>query len=130
MHDKHHIESLDLIEQRLSQAAINSVAHGEMSKLVNHIRMSPISKGVFLWTSMYDLCIAQLPATKPYDSPYLRVSPQGVDKLKFEYIDSATSRDCWSRTVNATDAIARFDKFIVQLNWLVTINHNSHQPNC
>jgi hypothetical protein len=130
MNDKRHIESYDSISQKFLAAASNSVAYGGMAKLVNHIRMSPISKGVFLWTSMYDLCIAQLPATKLYDSPYLRVSPQGVDKLKFEYIDSATSRDCWSRTVNATDAIARFDRFIVQLNWLVTINHNSHQPNC
>ncbi len=78
---------------------------------------------------MYDLCIAQLPTAKPYDSPYLRVSAQGADKLKFEYVDSAMLSDCWSRTVNATDAIARFDKFIAQLNWLVITNRNARQPN-
>jgi hypothetical protein len=91
-----------------------------MLKLVTAIESSRYASGLFAWTSVWDLCIAQAPVAYPYSGPYLRISQQQNNKVEFRYIDSPIGRKQWSRTVEGTDAFARLESFLKQLNWFVT----------
>ena len=88
-----------------------------MLALIDHISESPLASGLFPWTSMFDLCIAQVPATYPYDGPYLQISPTQGGRLEFRYVDTGVREKQWSREVAAADAVRRFDLFISQLRW-------------
>ena len=90
-----------------------------MAKLVNEIEASRFAIGLFGWTYLHDLCIAQTAVTYPYDGPYLRVSPLTNGKLEFRYIDTSTQEKQWNRTVAADKGFARLERFIHQLHWLV-----------
>lgn len=60
-----------------------------MLALIDYISSSGLSAGLYAWTSMFDLCITQVPATYPYDGPFLKVSPlPDTNKVEFRYIDT------------------------------------------
>src|SRR4051812_4044234 len=40
--------------------------------LAQRITQSPLAKGLHAWTSMFDLCIVQIPVSYPFDGPFLR----------------------------------------------------------
>jgi hypothetical protein len=54
-----------------------------MLALVSTIQGSRYVAGLFAWTSMMDLCIAQTPVEYPYHGPYLRISPISPDTVEF-----------------------------------------------
>ena len=85
--------------------------------LTRYIRDSHLAKGLFAWTSMCDLCIAQTVVYYPYDGPYLRVQPLVDDQLEFRYIDTFDTNKQWCRTSSAVDAISRLNSFLDQLHW-------------
>ncbi len=91
-----------------------------MLALIDHISGSHLASGLFAWTSMHDLCIAQVPAKYPYIGPYLRISPVKDGRLEFRYNDTEVRKKQWSREVEAADAVRRFNLFISQLNWSTT----------
>jgi len=96
-----------------------------MLALIDYISESPLAIGLFAWTSMLDLCIAQVPATHPYNGPYLRISPIQGGRLEFRYFDTMVRRKQWSREVEAADAVRRFNLFISQLCWSTVPTHES-----
>lgn len=51
-----------------------------LETLARQIEQSPLAMGLFAWTSMFDLCIAQTPVSYPYYGPLLRISPIGRTK--------------------------------------------------
>jgi len=59
-----------------------------LETLAGRIGESPLSKGLFAWTSMFDLCIVQTPVSYPYDGPWLRISPISEDQVEFRYLDT------------------------------------------
>jgi hypothetical protein len=52
-----------------SYARLNGEPANSMLRLVSAIEASPYASGLFAWTSMMDLCIAQTPAEYPYKRP-------------------------------------------------------------
>ena len=85
--------------------------------LARHIRDSILSKGLFGWVSMYDLCITQTVVYYPYDGPFLRVKPLFDGQIEFRYIDTPNKSQQWHRTVPASEAISRLESFLSQLHW-------------
>lgn len=87
-------------------------------KLIEEIRQSQYSEGLFAWTSMHNLCISQAPVViYPHDSPYLRVSSLENDRLEFRYLDTAIEQRQWHRVVEGADGFARLKSFLTQLHW-------------
>ena len=89
-----------------------------LETLTRQISESPLSTGLFAWTSMFDLCIAQNEVSYPYDGPRLRISPLSPDQLEFRYEDTLDKAKQWHRTVDSEEAAARLLKFLDQLRWL------------
>src|ERR1035437_7988085 len=87
-----------------------------MLELVSRIEESRFAKGLFAWTSMHELCIAQTEAIYPYDGPYPRVSTQPDGKLDCRYIDTYITDHQWHRTVPGPDGFSRLEHFIDQLH--------------
>jgi len=85
--------------------------------LVQRIHLSAYSNGLFAWTSMQDLCIAQTPVEYPNNAPYLRISPLANDKLEFRYLDTPVEGQQWHRIVAGESAFARLERFIKHLHW-------------
>jgi hypothetical protein len=90
-----------------------------MLRLVEQIEASDYARALYAWTSMHDLCIAQVPCTYPYNGPYLRVSPRFDGTIEFRYIDTAIEERQWHRLVNEEDAFRRLELFMDQLHWVV-----------
>jgi hypothetical protein len=88
-----------------------------LETLARQIDQSPLAKGLFAWTSMFDLCIVQTPASYPYDGPLLRISPIGESQIEFRYLDTVRKDSQWHRTVDADHVLPRFIKFLDQLCW-------------
>ena len=63
-----------------------------MANLVTEIERSRYKEGLFGWTSMTDLCIAQTSVTYPHIEPYLRISTLSDGQLEFRYVDTHTKR--------------------------------------
>jgi hypothetical protein len=94
-----------------------AAAHG-MLRLVEQIAALPYAQALYAWTSMLDLCIAQVPAGRPYDRSYLRISPRGDGTIEFRYRDTAIEARQWHRIVKEEDAFQRLERFIDQLHWV------------
>ena len=90
-----------------------------MLPFVKAIEESRYARGLHAWPSHFDLCITQIPVANAYDGPYLRVSAQKSGLVEFRYIDTHVKADQWHRTVPASEAFARLEKFIDQLHWFV-----------
>ena len=88
-----------------------------LETLTRRIRESSLSKGLFAWTSMFDLCIVQTPVSYPYDGPWLRISPISADQVEFRYLDTFEKAQQWHRTVDADQVWPRLIKFLDQLRW-------------
>ena len=96
-----------------------------MLALVDHIAGSHLASGLFAWMSMFDLCIAQVPATYPYNGPYLRVSPTQNGLLEFVYSDTGVPEKQWHRVVEPKDAVRRFNRVVKQLCWSTVPLHEA-----
>jgi hypothetical protein len=90
---------------------------GPMVELVTKIVNSPYASGLHAWTSMFDLCIVQVPVSYPYEGPYLKVVSADGGKLDFRYIDIRDQSKQWHRLVDGADAFHRLESFIDQLHW-------------
>ncbi len=88
-----------------------------MANLVGEIERSAYKDGLFGWTSMHDLCIAQSHVTWPNCEPYLRISPLLDGQLEFRYIDTYDKKKQWHRVVEGTDGFRRLESFLQQLHW-------------
>jgi hypothetical protein len=111
------IRSWSEIRKRYATVAPSSVALKAMLDLVDRIESSPYATGLFAWTSMHDLCIAQTPVTYPYNGPYLRISPRQNGQIEFRYFDTTVVEKQWYRMVDGDDAFVRLESFIKQLHW-------------
>jgi hypothetical protein len=89
-----------------------------MMQLVGQIKNSPYAQALNAWTSMLDLCIAQVPCNRPYDGPFLRISPRGDGTVEFRYMDTAIEARQWHRIVKEDEAFQRLERFIDQLHWV------------
>ena len=105
------------IRDHYAATADSSAALKAMLNLVDEIKASSYSEGLFAWTSMHDLCIAQTSVTYPYDGPYLRISPRDKGQVEFRYLDTPIVDKQWHRTVEGDDAFRRLDRFVKQLHW-------------
>jgi hypothetical protein len=90
-----------------------------MLVLVSAIEASHHSDGLFPWTSMMDLCIAQTATEYPNRGPYLRVSPISEVALELRHVDTWDERKQWHRTVPAEAALAELERFFDDLHWFV-----------
>ncbi len=88
-----------------------------MQRLVEQIAASQYTSGIWGWTSMWDLCIAQLPVHEPMSAPYLRISPLDDGQISFAYLDAAIDSDLWKRIVSQDQAFTRLELFFQQLRW-------------
>jgi hypothetical protein len=89
-----------------------------LAGLAKRINGSPLARGLFAWTSMFDLCIVQTEVNEyPYNGPLLRIAPASADQLEFTYEDTTDKKKQWRRTVDASDAFPRLLKFLDQLRW-------------
>jgi hypothetical protein len=89
-----------------------------MLQLVEDIEASPYAQGIWGWTSIYDLCVAQMPITDPLGAgPYLRISPGRDGNIEFRYLDTAIKNRQWHRVVPAAEAFQRLERLFHQLNW-------------
>jgi hypothetical protein len=92
-----------------------------MAILVSEIERSRYKEGLFGWTSMTDLCIAQTSVTYPHCEPYLRISPISAEQLEFRYIDTPNKKNQWHRVVHGTDGFHRLESFLEQLHWFADL---------
>ncbi len=99
-----------------------------MMRLVGQIAASPYAQALNGWTSMLDLCIAQVPCSRPYDGPFLRISPRGDGTMEFRYLDTAIEARQWHRTVEEDEAFQRLERFIDQLHWVVRETKRASEP--
>jgi len=88
-----------------------------MLRLVEAIETSRYAPGLHPWTSMAVLCVQQVASGKPYDGPYLRISPHSNGTIELRYLDTDVTSRQWHRTVKAEEAFARLERFIDQLHW-------------
>jgi hypothetical protein len=91
---------------------------GGMIQLIENIEASPYAQGICAWTSMWDLCVAQMPITHPsHVGPHLRISPLHDGNIDFRYIDTHIEDRQWHRAVPAAEAFPRLERFFHQLHW-------------
>jgi hypothetical protein len=89
-----------------------------MIQLIEDIEASPYARGIWAWTSMHDLCVAQMPITDPLRAaPYLRISPLRDGNIDFRYVDTAIKDRQWHRVVPVGVAFSRLERFFHQLHW-------------
>lgn len=85
--------------------------------LVRKIAGTSLSSGLHGWTSVFDLCIAQVEASYPYDGPRLIISPLSNNLVEFRYVDTYEKAKQWHRTVDSTEVVFCFETFLSQLRW-------------
>jgi hypothetical protein len=89
-----------------------------MVRLVEQIEASSYVTGVWAWTSVHDLCVAQMPVTHPFHAgSYLRISPMFDGNIEFRYLDTYFKSRQWQRIVPEAEAFLRLERFFEQLNW-------------
>jgi hypothetical protein len=88
-----------------------------MLAFVSAIEASRYAGGLHAWTSHLDLCITQRPVEHPYVGPMLRVAPDNLGSIEFRYTDTYIKGDQWHRTVAASEAFSRLERFLEQLHW-------------
>jgi hypothetical protein len=89
----------------------------EMAALVDSVVASSYASGLFAWTSMWNLNIAQTPVEHPYTGPHLSIMPLGNGRVELRYVDTRRWDEQWHRTVTYADAFARLERFFKELNW-------------
>lgn len=92
-----------------------------MANLVTEIERSRYKEGLFGWTSMHDLCVAQTSVTYPHLEPYLRISPISAGQLEFRYVDTHNEKKQWQRVVHGSDGFHRLERFLEQLHWFADL---------
>ena len=97
--------------------ADGSPSIASMVELVTKIESSQYASGLHAWTSMFDLCIVQVPVNYPYNGPFLKVSPAEGGKLDFRYMDTSDLGNQWHRLVDGSDGFHRLESFLDQLHW-------------
>ena len=110
--------SWDEIEARYREPVDASVSVRGMLRLVEQIKGSTYARALHAWTSMFDLCIVQIPCTYPFDGPYLRISPRFDGTIEFRYIDTPFESKQWHRVVKEEEAFQRLERFMDQLHWV------------
>ncbi len=98
-------------------STLEDVQAEAMQQLVSAIESSAFAAGVFGWTSMMNLCIAQSPVEHPYNGPYLRISPKTKGMLEFRYLDTWDEGRQWCRMVPQDMAFERLQRFFAELHW-------------
>ena len=88
-----------------------------MLDLVSSIEHSRYACGLYPWTSMHDLCIAQTPVVYPYQGPLLKISPTPDGNLDFRYVDASSEQQQWHRVVAPGHGFSRLEQFLEQLHW-------------
>jgi hypothetical protein len=89
-----------------------------MVQFVEQIEGSSYVTGIWAWTSMHDLCVAQMPVTHPFHvGSYLRISPLFNGNIEFRYLDAYAKDRQWHRVVAEGDAFSRLERFFDQLHW-------------
>ena len=99
------------------ESAADSAAMRAMLLLCRHIAAGPLASGLFVTTSMFDLCITQTPVDNVFDAPYLRISPLRDGRIELRYVDTMVRADQWHRTVEPAEALPRLLKFLDQMHW-------------
>jgi hypothetical protein len=89
----------------------------ELENLARRISNSPLKDGLFGWTSMFDLRIAQTPVSYPYSGPQLLISPITDNQLEFRYFDTGKIDKQWHRQTEPDQAWQRLIGFLGQLRW-------------
>jgi hypothetical protein len=92
-----------------------------MVQLVQQIEASRYARGVWAWTSMTDLCLAQMPAIDPHPGPYLRILPLPDGNIEFRYFDTYVKERQWHRVVKADEAFSKLEQFFDQLHWFAQV---------
>jgi len=98
---------------------IDTPSGAAMLALVSAIQASRYAAGLFPWTSMMDLCVAQTPVIYPCDSPYLRIGPISQDTVELRYVDTWDEKKQWHRSVRLEWAFARLERVFDELHWFV-----------
>ena len=111
------VKPWDAIQGHYASVALRVPSARHMEQLVVAIRGSRYVEGLFAWTSMFDLCIVQTPATYPYQGPLLRVSPNEDGELLFRYEDTPDKSKQWQRSVPGDAGFAMLEHFFTQLGW-------------
>jgi hypothetical protein len=106
------------IKDRYLEVKASAPWANDMIALVDHIASSQFAIGLFPWTSMFDLCIAQSSSSYSDSVPFLRISPTRDGKIEFRYFDTFIRERQWSRVVESQYAKEQFDKFVEQLHWV------------
>jgi len=90
-----------------------------MLELISRLENSQYARGVYVWNSMWDLCIAQPPIAQPFadSGPFLRISLLSNGQLEFRYMDTRQKPKQWTRHVDAADGFRRLEIFFDQLHW-------------
>lgn len=88
-----------------------------MHALAERIASGPLATGLYAWTSMFDLCIAQTEIEYPYNGPYLRLTVLADGRIEFRYVDTTDESMQWHRSVEPEAAISRLLAFLRQLHW-------------
>jgi hypothetical protein len=95
-----------------AQAALEGVAG-----VARYINAGPLSRVLFGWASMADLCVQQTSAA-PYSVAFLRLSPKPDGTVEFRYEDTRKSDRQWHRVVPADASVPRLEAFLDQLRWI------------
>ena len=111
------IRSWNEIKEFYEDLVHNGLKLQPMVRLIEEIQGSRYVIGLYAWTSMYNLCVVQMPVNYPYDGPYLRVSPLFDGRVEFRYLDTSIPDRQWHRTVREEEIFSRLEHFINQLHW-------------
>jgi len=93
-----------------------------MTQLAERIEASPYAKGLYAWTSMHTLCIAQT-AEPDSDKEVLRISldtREGALILDFQETASQLPKyQHWTRRCPPEEGFSRLERFLRLKNWFV-----------
>lgn len=108
------------IDSHFASASDQTRVNG-VRELARELGASAYGSRLFVWTSMFDLCIAQVGSPNDggsrYTRPYLRVRQLDDGRLEFRYHDTAIETRQWSRLELPADGFSRLESFFRQLNW-------------
>jgi len=90
---------------------------GAMVELISQIQNSSYESGLHAWTSMFDLCVVQMPVSYPYSRPFLKISPTRDGMLDFRFIDCYAPQKQWHRIVAGSEGFLTLAKFLDQVHW-------------
>ncbi len=119
------IKSWEHIENTYREGTKHNTSLDSMLSFVTQINQSSYARGLYGWTSMFDLCIVQTKVSHPYDGPELRIAPKFDGTIEFRYIDTPFKEKQWVRIVDENEAFKRLVGFIAQLHWFVVETKSS-----